>query len=126
MTAIQWQNIFNYMVNQLSPPIDLVFSALADPTRRGMLAQLSLGASSVSELAAPYRMSLAAASKHISVLEGAGLVTKSKRGRVVDCRLNAAPLKQALDWISRYRRFWSEQLDSLEDYLEQTDPRNEP
>lgn len=94
-----------------------VFSALADPTRRAMLAQLALGETTVSELAAPYKMSLAAAAKHVAVLESSGLLKKRREGRTVRCRLAPEPLKDAAEWISRYRRFWSDQLDALDDYL---------
>lgn len=82
-----------------------------------MLAQLALGETTVSELAAPYNMSLPAASKHISGLESAGLVKKRKSGRVVRCRFVPARMKEAMDWMSRYERFWMEQLDALDEYL---------
>lgn len=101
------------MTDKISP----VFSALADPTRRAMLAQLALGEATVSDLAAPYKMSLPAASKHISVLTAAGLVRKKKRGRTVACRLAADPLRRASDWLARYHRFWSDQLDALDRHL---------
>lgn len=101
----------------MSDHVSTVFSALADPTRRAMLAQLALGEASVSELAAPYRISLPAVSRHLAVLESAGLVEKHKVGRVVRCRFTAKRMKEAMDWMKRYERFWSGQLDSLEDYL---------
>lgn len=114
-------NILNLMIKYMSDNISNVFSALADPTRRAMLAQLALGEASVSELAAPYRISLAAASKHLSVLASAGLVNKRKVGRVVRCRFSARRMKEAMDWMQRYERFWSGQLDSLDDYLRASD-----
>jgi len=95
------------------------FAALADPTRRAMLAQLSRGESSVSELAKPFRkrMSLPAVTKHLKVLERAGLVTKSKDAQWRPCRLNPAGLKTAADWMEHYRQFWEESFDRLEAYL---------
>lgn len=109
--------ILNKMVKYMPDHVSDVFSALADPTRRAMIAQLALGEASVSELAAPYRMSLAAASKHLSVLESAGLISKRKTGRSVRCRFTAKRMKEAMDWMARYERFWTEQLDSLDEYL---------
>jgi DNA-binding transcriptional ArsR family regulator len=98
-------------------PLSSVFAALADPTRRAILARLSRGEASVKELAKPFRMSLPAVSKHLKVLERAGLI---ERGRAVQwrpCRLQAAPLKQASTWIEQYRHFWEASLDRLDDYL---------
>ncbi len=109
------------MVKYRSDSLDAVFSALGDPTRRAILAQLADGGASVSALAAPHEMSLPAVSKHLGVLEKAGLVRREKTGRVVRCRLEADPLKGAADWISEYRRFWEEQLDALAGYLETVD-----
>jgi DNA-binding transcriptional ArsR family regulator len=100
--------------------LDATFGALSDATRRGILARLALGESSVSELAAPYEMSLPAVSKHLRVLEGAGLVVRHKDGRVHRCRLIAEPMKSAAEWIERYRMFWEEQFDALERYLAET------
>ena len=94
-----------------------VFAALADPTRRAILAHLSAGQASVSELASPFAMSLPAVSKHLKVLEAAGLLSRTRHGRVHRCALNAAPMKQASDWMSDYQHFWESQLDSLEDFL---------
>lgn len=105
------------MVNYSSETLDAVFSALGDPTRRAILARLARGETSVSELAAPHDMSLPAVSKHLRVLESAGLVSKEKDGRVIQCSLDAGPLKSAADWIEQYRRFWDEQFDALADYL---------
>jgi len=106
------------MVKYSDAHLDTTFHALADPTRRGILAQLALGEASVGELAAPYDMSLPAISKHLKVLEGAGFLTREKDGRVHRCRLEPAPMKEAADWIDQYRRFWEGQLDRLADYLE--------
>lgn len=94
--------------------LDRTFSALADPTRRGMLAALRLGEKPISELAAPYRMSLAGAAKHVGVLTRAGLVERRKVGRQHICRLKADQLKEASDWLAQWERFWTTQLDALE------------
>jgi DNA-binding transcriptional ArsR family regulator len=107
------------MVNYQGAPLNSTFAALSDATRRGILARLARqGEISVSELAAPYNMSLPAVSKHLRVLEHAGLVSRQKDGRVHRCRLRAAPMKDAAAWIGYYRRFWEAQLDSLARYLE--------
>jgi DNA-binding transcriptional ArsR family regulator len=95
------------------------FSALADPTRRAILARLASGEASVSELAAPFAMSLPAISKHLKVLEHAGLITRSREAQWRPCRLEPRPLKNAADWLERYRIFWEQSLDRLEDYLKQ-------
>ena len=100
-----------------SPSIDVAFAALSDPTRRGILDALTVGEASVTELAAPYDVSLQAVSKHIGVLAAAGLVAREKRGRVHWCRLEAAPLQQAGEWLGGYREFWEDQLASLDSYL---------
>jgi DNA-binding transcriptional ArsR family regulator len=106
------------MVNYSGAMLDSTFAALSDATRRGILARLALGETSVSELAAPYEMSLPAVSKHLRVLEGAGLVMRHKDGRVHRCRLVADPMKDAAAWIEYYRRFWEQQFDALAKYLE--------
>jgi DNA-binding transcriptional ArsR family regulator len=107
------------MVKYSGAALDATFAALSDATRRGILARLA-GQSeiSVSELAAPYKMSLPAVSKHLRVLEHAGLVARQKDGRVHRCRLRAEPMKDAAAWIEHYRQFWEIQLDSLARYLE--------
>lgn len=105
------------MVNHGSERLDVLFGALSDPTRRAILASLALGEASVSELARPHRMSLPAILKHMRALERAGLVTQRKSGRVRHCRLAAAPLKEASDWLSQYRLFWEGRLDALDRYL---------
>lgn len=96
-----------------------VFSALADPTRREILVRLSTGEHSVTELAEPFDMSLPAISKHLRVLEGSGLISRGRAAQWRPCRIQAAPLKEAVDWIGQYRRHWEESLDRLDDYLQQ-------
>lgn len=93
------------------------FSALADPTRRAILARLALGEASVNELAEPFEMSLPAVSKHLKVLERAGLIARGREAQWRPCRLQAAPLRGATDWLERYRRFWEQSFDRLDDYL---------
>ena len=93
------------------------FSALADPTRRALLARLALGETSVSELAKPFDMSLPAISKHLKVLEKAQLIERGREAQWRPCRLNAAPLKDASSWLEEYRTFWEARLDRLDDYL---------
>ncbi|HVB49341.1 MAG TPA: metalloregulator ArsR/SmtB family transcription factor [Burkholderiales bacterium] len=107
------------MVKYKDEQLDTVFGALADRTRRHILESLSGGGRAVSELAAPHDMSLPGVMKHLRVLEDAGLVARTKEGRVVSCELSAEPMKAAADWVSRYEKFWSEQLDSLARYLYQ-------
>jgi DNA-binding transcriptional ArsR family regulator len=99
--------------------LSLTFSALADPTRRAMLAKLSEGEASVSDLAKPFlkEMSLPAVTKHLKVLEKAGLVTKTKEAQWRPCKLNGAPLKDATNWMEQYRIFWEESFDRLDAYL---------
>lgn len=103
------------MVERQSHRLDSVFGALADPTRRRMLRSLAARERTVSELAAPFQMSLAAASKHVKVLERAGLVRRAILGRTHTCRINAQPLAAAQKWLGFYERFWGERLDALED-----------
>ncbi|HEY4322060.1 MAG TPA: metalloregulator ArsR/SmtB family transcription factor [Gemmatimonadales bacterium] len=105
------------MVNQRSQHLDAVFHALSDPTRRGMLRRLARREWAVTELAAPYDMSLAAASKHIKVLEHAGLVHRTIQGRTHICRLASAPLATAHEWLDFYAQFWTTSLDILEGLL---------
>lgn len=106
------------MVEYQTQQLDHVFQALADPTRRGMLAQLANGPCSVGELAEPYAMSLAAASKHIKMLERAGLIDRQVQGRIHVCRLDARPLHDGMEWMRHYQRFWNERLDHLQALLE--------
>jgi DNA-binding transcriptional ArsR family regulator len=107
------------MVKYADDELDAIFAALADSTRRGILESLSGGELAVSELAAPHEMSLPGFMKHLRVLEDAGLVTRTKEGRVVSCALQARPMKEASVWMSRYEKFWTEKLDSLARYLYQ-------
>ncbi len=101
-----------------SRELDLVFGALADPTRRDILARLSEGIATVGELARPYDMSRPAISKHLRVLERAGMVRRTRDGRVSRCGLDAGPLRDAAAWVERYREFWEGQFDRLTRYLE--------
>lgn len=103
----------------MSDPLSLTFAALADPTRRAILACLSNGDATVNEIAAPFDMSLPAVSKHLKVLEAAGLITRSRTAQWRPCHLEAGPLKDADGWISAYRRFWETSFDRLDDYLRQ-------
>lgn len=112
-------NKFNQMVNYSPQLLDRTFAALADPTRRRILEELAGGIRCVTDLAKPHRMSLPAVSKHLKVLEVAGLVSRQKEGRVHSLKLEAAPMQQAQQWIEEYRRFWEESFDRLDDYLKQ-------
>ncbi len=107
----------NYQERNESRNLDGVFSALADPTRRAILARLADRTWRVTDLAEPFEMSLPAVSKHLRVLERAGLIGRTVRGRVHHCRLEAAAMKTAADWIEIYRHFWEGRLDSLAEYL---------
>lgn len=100
--------------------LSLTFSALADPTRRAILARLATGETSVTELAEPFEMSLPAVSKHLKVLERAGLIERGREAQWRPCRLQAAPLKDVDSWLARYRRFWEESFDRLDAYLKNT------
>ena len=100
-----------------SDHLSVTLSALADPTRRGILARLATGDATVKELAEPYAMSLAAVSKHLKVLEQAGLISRGKDAQYRPCKLEAAPLRDVDGWLATYRRFWEESLDQLELYL---------
>jgi DNA-binding transcriptional ArsR family regulator len=122
LTEVAWDYIFNQMVKYSETALDTVFSALGDTTRRAILAQLAEGDCRVTELAAPHDMSLPAVSKHLRVLENAGLLKKQKDGRVIRCSLDFDALKSAADWVDQYRRFWDGQLDQLARYLEKTKP----
>ena len=97
--------------------LSAIFAALADPTRRAILARLTSGEASVTELAEPFEMSLPAITKHLKVLENAGLITRGRQAQWRPCRLEAEPLKDIAEWIEPYRRFWDESLDRLEEYL---------
>lgn len=102
--------------------LDRTFAALGDGTRRAIVARLAQGETPLSDLAAPFDMSLTGVSKHVNVLSNAGLVSVEKRGRTRYCRLEAAPMKIAADWLSDYRKFWEGQLDSLARYLHEEMP----
>jgi DNA-binding transcriptional ArsR family regulator len=106
--------------------LDTVFHALADPTRRGMLATLALGERSIGELAEPYAMSLAGASKHVKVLEEAGLLSRRKTGRTHLVRIEAQPLAEAEQWLKYFERFWNARLDVLERLLREEDSSKKP
>jgi DNA-binding transcriptional ArsR family regulator len=100
-------------------PLTLTLSALADPTRRAILARLSRGAATVNELAEPFDISLPAISRHLKVLEGAGLISRGREAQWRPCRLEAEPLKQLDGWLGRYRRFWEGSFDRMDAYLAQ-------
>lgn len=97
--------------------LSATFAALADPTRRAILARLASGTASVQELAEPFAISLPAVSKHLKVLARAGLITQGREGQWRPCRLKAAPLREVAEWVEQYRRFWEDGLDRLDDYL---------
>src|SRR5437879_879297 len=100
-----------------SDHLSATFSALADPTRRAILARLSAGEASVTELAAPFEMSMPAVSKHLKVLERAGLIARGREAQWRPCRLEAGPLKDVAEWVDHYRRCWEESFDRLDEYL---------
>jgi DNA-binding transcriptional ArsR family regulator len=100
-----------------SDRLSTIFAALADPTRRAILARLAQGEASVKELAAPFEMSPPAVTKHLKVLQRAGLITQGRQAQWRPCRLEAAPLKDVADWLEDYRRFWDESFQRLDDYL---------
>jgi DNA-binding transcriptional ArsR family regulator len=102
-----------------SDTLDNTFAALSDPTRRAILARLAAGEASVNELAEPFEMSLPGVSKHLKVLERAGLISRGRVAQSRPCRLEAAPLREAADWVESYRRFWAGSFDRLEDYLQE-------
>lgn len=115
---------FNQMVKHSSDTLDSVFAALADPTRRAILERLAEGDCSVTELAEPFAMSLPAISKHLRVLEHAGLLVQEKDGRIRRCQLVAEPMQDAAAWLNHYRQFWETQFDALADFLARTTPNN--
>lgn len=114
------------MLNHMVERLDEVFHALSDPTRRQMLRRLSRGEQSVGELAEPFRMSLAAASKHIKTLERAGLIRRSVDGRTHRCRLEPKPLARAHAWLGFYERYWNARLDALEALFENDEKEEKP
>jgi len=101
----------------LIDPLSITFAAMADPTRRAILARLSKGEAAVKELAMPFNITLPAISKHLKVLQKAGLIERSRDAQFRPCKLRAKPLKEAASWIDRYRTFWEESLDRLAEYL---------
>jgi DNA-binding transcriptional ArsR family regulator len=103
--------------NNMNDQITSTFAALADPTRRAILARLSLGETSVTELAAPFEMSMPAVSRHLKVLERAGLISRGREAQWRPCKLNPKPLKEAAEWLEEYRQFWEQRFDRLEEYL---------
>lgn len=112
------------MVELQDPRLDAVFHALGDATRRQMLRDLAHGERTVTQLAEPFDMSLAAASKHVKALEGAGLIRREVRGRTHICRLDASPLAEATEWLRFYERFWTTRLDALERALRGDAPKS--
>jgi len=121
-----WRPIFNNMVELSVPHLDTVFHALGDATRRTMLRDLSRGERTVSQLAEPFDISLAAASKHIKALENAGLIRREVRGRTHVCRLAPERLAEAHEWLDFYRQFWNSRLDILEQMLREDDQGKSP
>ena len=105
--------------------LSTIFSALADPTRRAILARLAAGEASVTELAEPFEMSMPAISKHLKVLERAGLIARGREAQWRPCRLEAEPLKEAADWLESYRRFWEQSFDRLGEYLRELQSKEE-
>lgn len=106
--------------------LSAVFAALADPTRRAILARVAEGEASVTELAKPFKMSLPAVSKHLKVLERAGLIARGREAQWRPCRLEAKPLQEVADWVGQYRQFWEARLDRLEDYLRELQAKEPP
>ena len=104
-------------------PLSLTFAALADPTRRAILARLASGEASVKELAEPFHMTLPAVTKHLKVLQRAGLITQGRRAQWRPCKLSATPLREVADWVEHYRRFWEESFDRLDEYLKELQER---
>jgi DNA-binding transcriptional ArsR family regulator len=118
-------NLFNRMVKYSSQTLNRTFAALADPTRRRILAHLACGDRCVTHLARPHAMSLPAVSKHLRVLEKAGLLRRRRYGRVHEMQLDAKPLREAARWVEEYRKFWEGSLDRLAMYLEKTAKRTQ-
>jgi DNA-binding transcriptional ArsR family regulator len=110
--------LINEMVSNAPPDrLSTTLAALADPTRRAILARLAAGESSVTELAKPFRMSLPAVSKHLKVLERAGLIVRGRSAQWRPCRLDAGPIREVAEWVADYRRFWDQSFERLDDYL---------
>ena len=121
LTAHGVYSIINHMVkySAYQQHLDLTFSALADPTRRAILARLASGEASVTQLCNPFKISFPAISKHLKVLQRAGLIARGREAQWRPCRLKAKPLKDAVDWLEHYRRFWEQSFDRLDDYLQE-------
>ncbi|MET4842251.1 DNA-binding transcriptional ArsR family regulator [Bradyrhizobium japonicum] len=120
LDAFPLTSILNHMVKYRDETLDRTFAALSDPTRRALLARLGeRDGLSVSELAAPFPVSLPAIMKHLDVLTDAGLIAREKTGRTVSCRLTAQPMEQAMNWLNRYAQFWSEKFDRLAAFVEE-------
>jgi DNA-binding transcriptional ArsR family regulator len=124
LTRDRWPLYFtNRIINEMvkytmsADPLSAIFSALADPTRRAILARLSAGEATVTELAEPFAISLPAVSKHLKVLERAGLISRGREAQWRPCRLEAGTMKEAADWLDEYRRLWEGRLDRLDEYL---------
>jgi DNA-binding transcriptional ArsR family regulator len=113
------------MVQHVADHLSTTFAALADPTRRAILARLAGGECSVSELAEPFDMSMPAVSKHLRVLERAGLIVRGRHAQWRPCRIEAGPLKEVADWTERYRHIWEERFDRLDKYLQQMKAKEE-
>ncbi len=129
MTGLKRDEILNHMVHSDPVSLDAVFAALSDPTRRAVLETLGERSLSVTELAEPHGMSLTGFMKHLRVLEDAGLISRTKEGRVVQCELSPRPMQEAAVWLSRYEKFWTGRLDALARYLyhqEETEWQNLP
>jgi DNA-binding transcriptional ArsR family regulator len=124
LTFCRFAATLNFMVKYDDAALDRTFAALADPTRRALLARLEEADTplSVSDLARPFDMSLPAVMKHLNVLTEAGLVSRNKSGRIVSCELQAGPMEDAMDWLTRYARFWSDGLDRLTAFVENAAP----
>jgi DNA-binding transcriptional ArsR family regulator len=113
------------MVQHAADQLSTTFAALADPTRRAILARLAQGECSVTELAEPFDMSLPAVSKHLRVLERAGLIVRGRQAQWRPCRIEAGPLREVADWTERYRHIWEERLDRLDKYLQEMKAKEE-
>jgi len=110
----------------MTTSLDRTFAALADPTRRAILSRLARGEASVTDLASPFRISLPAVSKHLKVLQRAGLIARVRKAQWRPCRLQAGPLREAADWVGHYRRFWEQSLDRLDEYLRDLQKKEKP
>ena len=119
-------NIVHRMVNNRGERVNAVFVALADPTRRGMIARLSAGPATIGELGRPFPITKPAVTKHVKVLERAGLIRRKRSGRTHYCTLQSKPMEQARDWIEWHSRFWKASLDALTDYVEKTNGKGQP